>query len=86
MNIERLCLQIKQLNIYQSERGLWTNAVRVSYRGEAVWSRTVHSRGVPVRAQPAVLVGHPRDVSARSVISRAFENWKRPSESQFGSQ
>jgi len=76
LDFERLCLHTTNLRIYQGTERMWTNKGRVSYRGEAKWSRVVYARGVPPYDNADRLIGKARDPVDRSAFLKTFGEWK----------
>ena len=76
LEYQRLCLRTGQLGVYGSECGLWTNSVRVTYRGQDEWSRITSGRKPPRQAGETELVAAPRHPQQRGVLMKTFSNLK----------
>ena len=45
--LNRLCLRVQHLGLYEGATSLWTNEAGVTYRGGDEWSRVVYGRAEP---------------------------------------
>jgi hypothetical protein len=72
LNFERLCIRAQHLKVFGGKGGLWTNAVRVRYRGEEHGSQVDYDPGPPDKGLASDLLAEEREPMTRSVFRRSF--------------
>jgi len=73
LSVERVCLRVQYLSIFQGEDRLWANIGRVSFRGPDEASRVIYARGAPDYEKIDHIVSEPRETPRRGFIFRTFE-------------
>jgi hypothetical protein len=58
LNVDRICVHVKYLSIYETEAGLWSNEVTANFRGDGKETVVSHARSTPSVA------GKPRQTFA----------------------
>jgi len=72
LSFERLCIRAPHLKTFDSESQLWTNGVRVTFRGEDHGSHVDYDED-PLRDRGVgELLSEPRDPVTRGLIRRSF--------------
>lgn len=70
----RLCLRMEHLGVYRGNRHLWTNEVRVRYRGADQRSEIEFGDGPPPYDGAGEPIGEARNPQERNLLVRTFEN------------
>jgi hypothetical protein len=70
--IEKLCLRVKWLSLYESNGQLWSNSTSVSFQGTTEMSDVSVSSGPPLEAPKAELKSVPREAAKRSFAIKTF--------------
>ena len=77
LSFERFCLRCDYLNVYRGEKRLWSNAVRLSYRGRQEWSRIVYGTECPDAAGRNELVAAAKERQSSIFNFRSFQETGR---------
>jgi hypothetical protein len=77
LSFERICIRCNYLNVYRGQNRLWSNAVRLTYRGRQEWSRIVYGKGAPDLAGPSVLVSAAKECQSQIFNFRSFQGASR---------
>lgn len=73
--IERICIHVEHLELFEGEDFLWTNDVTVSKEAESETSRVTYGSGPPSTDSGAQLVLCPREIPpSRSVFLKTFNH------------
>ncbi len=72
LDVERICLAVKHLNIYRGARCLWANRVEAVYRGRDQHSRIRYADEAPAQAGAAELLGERREPVREGLFRRTF--------------
>ena len=73
LTIERLCLHVKYLSVYQGERFLWANESSVSYRGAREWSRLAYGQGAPGFDKASERLSVPQEIPQSRFSLRSLD-------------
>lgn len=72
LRFERICVHVEHMRLYQAGAQLWTNEVRVAFRGVDQVSQLSFEPGPPERAGDVVPVSEPRLPAESGIIKRSF--------------
>jgi len=72
LRFERICVHVEHMRLYQADGRLWTNEVRVAFRGTDQISQLTFEQGPPERAGQADPVCEPRFPAESGIIKRSF--------------
>lgn len=67
--IQRICIRVKNLNIYKGAQHFWTNRVNVNFRGNGLPSRLEYEKSAPEELKDAVLVKKAEEVPENKFLS-----------------
>ena len=70
--VEKLCLRVQWLSLYEDQAQLWSNETKVFYDGAAEGSRVSVSNGPPREAGQATLKSPPRESAKKNFNIRTF--------------
>ena len=73
LDFERIRVRCQHLNLYKGKRRLWSNAVRLSYRGQNQWSRVVYAGGPPNIDDTLTLLSPARESAGRGLLETSFQ-------------
>lgn len=76
LDFERLCVRTNYLKVYQGREHLWTNEMRVDFRGENVPSRIEPRSHAPHFEPDAKLLRDSRMPTDRGLLRRSFDTLK----------
>jgi hypothetical protein len=72
LNFERICVHVENLSVFEIQDRLWTNEIRVLFKGSDQISQiTIHDRP-PDRPGGAVKLSEPREPENKSILRRSF--------------
>ena len=71
LDIERFCVRVEHLNLYQSKGMLWTNEVAISYQGAGHMSKVDYSRHKPKLDADVKLLTPPRTPLKETLLKRS---------------
>lgn len=75
LNFEKLCIRAMHVNIYRGARRLWTEEIRVSYRGENHFSEISFSKDPPSFEKVGEILGAAREPAPRgSFLRKSFDS------------
>ncbi|MFP4355704.1 MAG: DUF432 domain-containing protein [Phycisphaerae bacterium] len=72
LEVQRICLAVKHLNIYRGQRCLWANRVKATFRGEQETSRIEFDDQPPDQAGQAELLAAHREPVHEGFFRRTF--------------
>lgn len=72
LRFERICVHVEHMRLYEGADRLWTNEVRVSFRGADQVSQLTFLPRPPERAGDAETVSQPRIPPETGLIKRSF--------------
>lgn len=72
LRFERICVHVEHMRLYRTTQRLWTNEVRVSFRGADQVSQLSFTSGPPERAGVSEEVAEPRVPPESGLIKRSF--------------
>ena len=72
LKFERICVHVENLNVFSSESRLWTNEIRVLFKGTDQVSQISIQKGPPQDVVKPRRLCEPRVPPNRSVIGRSF--------------
>jgi hypothetical protein len=72
LDVERISLAVKHLNIYRGPRCLWTNRVEANFQGRDQHSRIRYDGDAPAQAGQAELLGQRREPVREGLLRRTF--------------
>ncbi len=76
--VERICLRVIHLSLFEGAEYLWTNVVRITKSSVSDPSRVVYGTGAPEQETTAVRVAEPEErPPATGVIHRTFTNLRQ---------
>jgi len=73
LQIEKLCLQVARLSIYELNGKLWSDEMRIIHYGGDKYSDLIVGGKPPTQASGAVLIGKPRNPIKRGIAERTFK-------------
>lgn len=76
LHVEKLCLRVEGLSLFDANGQLWADETRVHYRGSNDISRIELSGKPPAEATAAHLISSPRSRSQRGFAARTFSRLK----------
>lgn len=72
LEFDRLCIHAAHLAVYTAQDQLWTNEVRVTFRGPDAPSQVDYAEGAPTAETITGILGEPRTPATRSLLQRSF--------------
>jgi len=66
--IQKICIRAKHLNIYQSEKQIWTNRINVTFKGDGISSKVVYDDKPPSEAKTPILLKNAEEKPASGLI------------------
>lgn len=72
LHVEKICLRVRWLSLYQNGEDLWANDTRISFRGSEDASQVTVASGPPVEVPEAKLITRPRSELRRGFTIRTF--------------
>ena len=72
LRFERICVHVENMRLFRAEDRLWTNEVRVAFRGAEHTSQLTFLPLPPETAGQAVVVSEPRIPPEAGIIKRSF--------------
>ncbi len=76
LEVEKLALRVRRLSIFQLEKQLWSDEMKVEYRGARDVSKITISGKVPKEAKGAKLITSPRKEDTESLTRKTFSTLK----------
>jgi len=76
LDVERLWVHVESLRIYGGSRRLWTNEVRIDYRGEDQNSRIEYAQKPPEFAEDPELLSEPRTPVKSRLLKKTLGTFK----------
>ncbi|MBF0430441.1 MAG: DUF432 domain-containing protein [Fibrobacteria bacterium] len=74
--LQRICLQVKNLAVYQGQNRLWTNKIHISYQGNEKNSK-IKIEGPPLnKTEEMQLLTEPKEVADQNFVRRTFSSFK----------
>ncbi len=70
--VEKICLRVQWLSMYEKDGQLWANETKVHYKGGDDASQVFVSNGPPAEAENARLIAPPREQIKKSFSIRTF--------------
>ncbi len=70
--VEKLCLRVGRLSLFNHERQLWADETKIIFKGSNETSRIEVSSTAPPEAAEAVLVSSPRDADTSGFAAKTF--------------
>ncbi len=80
LDIERFCVHVQHLSLYQSQRPLWTNEVTVTFQGRNVESKIDYARQKPSHEQNLKLITPLRVPLKERLLKRSLFSFVRQSD------
>ena len=71
LDIERFCVRVEHLSLYQSKGTLWTNEVTISFQGPGHMSKVDYSRHKPKLEAEVKLLTPPRTPLKETLLKRS---------------
>jgi len=72
LRFERICVHVEHMRLYEAGNRLWTNEVRVAFRGSDQVSQLSFQAGPPERAGDARTISEPRVPPELGILKRSF--------------
>jgi hypothetical protein len=76
LNVEKLALQVQRLSIFGHEQQLWSDEVRVNYRGQGDISKIDFSGKMPKELRAGTRLSKPRDETGKGLAAKTFAGLK----------
>ncbi|MCH8566805.1 MAG: DUF432 domain-containing protein [Balneolales bacterium] len=73
LNIDKLCLRVERLSIFENEQGIWSDELDINYRGGDSFSDLRVSGLPPDDAKNAKLIGKPRNPARKGIAEKTFK-------------
>lgn len=80
LDIERFCVHVQHLSLYQGKRLLWTNEVTVTFQGKESVSKLDYARTPPSFEKDLTLVTPPRTPLKEKLLKRSLFSFVRQSD------
>jgi len=77
LEIERFCVHVAHLNIYQGVRQLWTNEVNIAFRGESAYSKVDYANKEPDFEQIQKVLGKARTPFKKTLLKASLSGFKK---------
>ncbi|OGC07133.1 hypothetical protein A2V82_13565 [candidate division KSB1 bacterium RBG_16_48_16] len=74
--LQKICLRAPYLTLFHDGRQLWTDEVKVSYKGEARFSQLEYSGRAPKECRQAVVIAEPQIKPKKIILGRTFASLK----------
>jgi len=72
VKIERFCVHVEHLGVYAGKSRLWTNGVKISFKGEAEVSQVEYSEQSPEYEEVGNILSHPRVPIRTTLLKRSL--------------
>lgn len=72
LSVEKICLRVPSLTVFEQEGQLWSDVTTVRFRGAEAGSEIEPSGEAPDQIKPAVKISDPRSPIHRSLAARTF--------------
>ena len=76
LDFERLCVQVNHLNIYAGKGHMWTNEVKVTYKGEEKPTEIDFAQRSPTGDDVGELITEAREPLSRGFMQKGFDTFK----------
>lgn len=76
LDVERFCVHIQNLTVYAGQSRLWTNEVRISFRGENETSQVKYVESAPEYEHIDRLLSNPRAPQKKTLLQRSFSTFR----------
>ena len=80
LDIERFCVHVHHLSLYQGKHLLWTNEVTVTFHGKEAVSKLDYARKTPSFEKALTLVTPPRTPLKEKLLKRSLFSFVRQSD------
>ena len=77
LNVERFCIHVEQLNIYQDGKQLWSNGVTINYQGEDSANKIVYLKRPPEHAKDSKLLTEAVGSKDRAILKWSIGTFKQ---------
>lgn len=74
LDFEKLCIRTPHVNIFQGDTRLWSEEIRVSFRGKDQGSEISFSSSPPSFERVGEKAGEAREIAPKSFIRRSFDS------------
>ena len=81
LDVERFCLHVEHLSLFQSTHLLWTNEVTITFQGEDQISKIDYARQKPKLGSDLKLLTAPRTPLKETLLKRSLGSFIRLSDS-----
>lgn len=81
LDVERFCLHVEHLNLYQGTYLLWTNEVTIAFQGEGQISKVDYAKHKPKLGSALKLITAPRTPFKETLLKRSLGSFVRLSDS-----
>lgn len=71
--VDKLCLRLDTLSIYEADGRLWSDQMNIFYKGEEKFSNLAAAGKPPAQASDARLLRPPRKASSSNIAMRTFK-------------
>jgi hypothetical protein len=72
VNVERFCVHVDHLDVYGGTSRLWTNGVKIAFKGEAEVSQLEYSKKAPEYEDVGEVLSRPRTPVKTALLKRSF--------------
>ncbi len=76
LSIDRLCVHVEHLTVYEGKPRLWTNPVRITYLGPDKDDRIEYLDQPPQHDTDLTLLNKARKPSRKTLLTQSFSNFK----------
>jgi hypothetical protein len=73
LHVEKLCLRVDRLSIYEAKGKLWSDCMSITYNGSDRFSDLVAEGKPPAEAPDAALISRPRNPVSRGIAEQTFK-------------
>ncbi len=72
LSVEKICLRVNQLSLFKWEQQLWSDEIRIRFRGKNEISEIDFTQKPPSEASKAKLITPPRNPSKKGITAKTF--------------
>ena len=77
LDIERFCVHVEYLNLYEGMHFLWCNEVTITFQGKDLISKVSYARKKPKLGDNLSLITSPRTMFKETLLKRSLVNFVR---------
>lgn len=76
LNVERFCVHVEHLNIYNGSDNLWTNEINITFKGESEISQVQYSQNPPTFEPVQNIISEARFPLKKALLKRSLSDFK----------